>query len=141
MIKKAVKDKIAKLLDVMVERLNKLSNKLEQYETRLGNIEKMETTLMDRLDKIESRVNLLNPFIQPMQPIQPGSPWNPPVQPFIQSSTCAKCGLNLSSSMGYVCSSPDCPIFSRVTCNSNNTLMDDISTMGDSSTTSMEYKL
>lgn len=41
------------------------------------------------------------------------SPWQSPfpnMQPFTRAtSKCSKCGLDLSSPMGYVCSDPCCP--------------------------------
>lgn len=62
--------------------------------------------LANEIKRLRREVNRLTPKkIQP--PTTPITPW--PSAPLQAPSSCPKCGLVMSGSMGYVCSVPQCP--------------------------------
>ena len=47
---------------------------------------------------------------------QPQIGWPSPSPYFELKETCPKCGIKINGVMGYVCSSPNCPTYPQVTC-------------------------
>ena len=45
-------------------------------------------------------------------------PADPPFPTYLkpQTSKCSRCGINLNTTMGYVCNNQQCPTFTRVSC-------------------------
>jgi hypothetical protein len=69
--------------------------------------------VMKRLDNIEMKINRI-PVVQPVYPTTPPAP-------SLGSTICVKCGMKWEGSMGYVCTSSDCPMQFKVTSQTYNT--------------------
>ena len=84
----------------------KAADKIEKLEAEKKHLEEInamlqrENKLLTDIIRDNARQQLLKP--DPSMPYGPG-PFN------YNTNKCPKCGIQLNSVMGYVCSTPDCP--------------------------------